>query len=374
MNGTGSSNALATSSDGVSIELATVETLGTGNIALNGTDSVNDFNTGVNLTFDSVIQSAGTLTITGAGTGSFSEAVNVADVTLSSVGNLAITATSDDINLGGNTITQSTGTGNVTVTGPVFIGSNNSVSANSGNFTFSSTIDGAGSLTAASASGAVTFTGAVGSATPVGNLTVGAGTTYSNGYSFGSTVAVSNTFSIAPGDPTQSIGVFGDTGTFQVTKADMDALETLTGAVNIAVGDSADSGLMRVAGANLTGASYGLALASGSGNIQFDGSVSASPAAITLASGKNFSATTASGNIVDNAAAGITTSGTGTITLTSGGNIDFANGTTLTSATGDVVLSAATDIVTNGNITTSSGNVTLDSDTAGAGGTGECDG
>ena len=244
---------------GVGLELNGLVNSGGGNITINGTGGtatgdVGEGGNGVEI-YNTLNSAGGTIAITGNGR------VGTGDI-----GGL----TGSDSTLVGATITS--GAGATGFTGAVEVIATNTVSSMSNNVSFSSTIDGSsGSLTVSSGSGTVTFTGAVGSTTPLTNLTVG------GNYTFGSTVAVAGTFSIAPGDPTQSIGVFGDTGTFQVTKADMDALETLTGAANIAVGDIADSGLMRVAGARSDRRGYGLSLASGSGNIQFDGVVSAQP-------------------------------------------------------------------------------------------------
>ncbi len=147
-----------------------------------------------------------------------SPALNLGSSTSS--GNLAITATT--INLNGGTITTNNGgaNGSVTMTGAVNIGAANStIDAGSGLITFTSTVAAGSNALTLESDGGITFNGGADSVTGTNNLR------------------------LAPASAGTSIGVAGDSGTLQITSTDVAALGSSF--VKVFIGRSDGSGTLK---------------------------------------------------------------------------------------------------------------------------------
>ncbi|HEX3658963.1 MAG TPA: hypothetical protein VHV55_24430 [Pirellulales bacterium] len=121
-------------------------------------------NTGGSYSSDQVnlglLNASGLVSVTGAGSDAVTMPSGLA------AGSLSITATAISVN-------SVTTTGNQTYSGPVTLAGDSTLSAGSGNITFSSTLDGAANLTVDSA-GVTTFGGTVGGITALSSLTTDA--------------------------------------------------------------------------------------------------------------------------------------------------------------------------------------------------------
>ncbi|WP_437185267.1 filamentous hemagglutinin N-terminal domain-containing protein [Planctomicrobium sp. SH668] len=314
-----------TSAHGLFLNDSTLQTNGGGTIALTGLGGGADSsgsNFGVSLYAGSTVSAQnGTITINGTGGHGSS----------SSIG-LSISG------LGTNTI-HSTGSGSILISG-TGNGSAHGVHLNSATGGIYSTT---GSVAVTGISGAsgsglkadnAGFT--LGGATATGDITL-TGDRLSLGGNV--TTRTSGTVTIRPYTASTSIGIGGATGMLDITSAILNSISAGT----LSIGRSDGTGLMRVAGTNLSARDYHLSLINGSGNIQLDGGVTA----LALGTSRNFSAATTSGHITAPTAAGtITTTRTGSggnITMTAGGSgtINVSNLTLNANNGGEINLTSA---------------------------------
>ncbi len=337
---------------GVSLSGATI-TAGGGNVSIRGTgyNTTTNSNYGVALTSTSSVTTTGTGTITvvGAGGGGSGNSGSNYGTYLSGS---TITAVNGAISVTGTGGGAGTGTNNY---GVYLLSTSGITSTGSGAITVTG-VRGGGAT--ASNYGLTTLTGTntLGGGSATGDVTLSADTVSIANHAVTTTGGVS----IKPYTASGTIGVAGATGTLAVTTGILGAITANT----LTIGRSDGSGLMRMRGWDASARSYQLALVNGTGNIQLDGTVN-----MTMATDKNFSATTAStGDVLTaNASAdgeGIITSGTGTITLASGDDITIAHDFGLTSATGTITLQANGNISYSsyGDVTTGGGNIVLNSD------------
>ena len=221
---------------------------------------------------DLIITSAGGAITTGAIEGTSSEDVTISSttgttntITVGAIGvttddginTVAVTATSN-ITLNGNIYTSNAAGNTVTITGPVTLGTNVTIdtaeAANDGTVNFTSTINGANTLTVNTDTASITFGGAIGGTTPITGLTI----TDANNVSFDGAVSVNGNF-----EQTAGTGTTTFTGG---TTVDIDGNFTLGATSTV----SADSSTIEVEGNWANSGTF----TCGTGTVTLDGTTS----------------------------------------------------------------------------------------------------
>jgi filamentous hemagglutinin family protein len=349
ISGTGGGNSSSSSNYGIHFFNANNITTGSGNIILVGAAGAGTTQNYGIYAFNSTLSStSGNINLLGTsanGTGSFGLYLQQDTFSTGGTGNITLYGTAGTVGGNGshNIFLQngasviSTGSGTITLTGAADL---STLPHSSG-----IVIGGSGSSTIGGAS----YSGTI----VISDYTLSMGS---------QTIQTTGNVILKPFSTSTTIGLGSATGTFGITSGILDSITAGT----VTLGRSDGTGLMRVAGYDASARNWGLSLLNGSGNIQFDGSVGGSPSALTLASGKTFSATTTtSGDITSSAAGSLVTSGTGTITLSAGHDINFTNAIGMSlNGSGAATLRANNSIIytSGGTITTQGGAITINSD------------
>jgi filamentous hemagglutinin family protein len=330
INGTGASTT-GNQNIGINFDSGFVETTGSGDISITGTgggSSTSSDNEGVKIFTSATVSSVnGNITISGTG-GSGSGSQTIDGITGGNHWGVEIAA-------GGKV--QSTGSGNIAVTGT---GGSGASGSNIGVIMIDETSGSPGQILATTGTTTVTGIAGSGGAGNVGfltdntsNIVIGNGSTAGdltiNADSItlgtGTTFNTTGTAYVKPYTASTTIGIAGSAGTLGLTSTYLGYFNAGT----LSIGRSDGSGLMRVAGVDLSARNYSLSLLNGSGNIQFDGGGTA----LTMITNKNFAAAT-SANFVTAGSGSIVTTGTGGITIddpvTLGANLTLTSADTVT--------------------------------------------
>ena len=302
----------------------------TGSVLLGVNDTLTTTNS--NVTFGSTLDGAFALTVVaGSGTVSFAGAVG---------GSSALTSLNDTgsgtTDLNGNVTT----TGSQAYSGPVLLGANDTLSTTNSNVTFSSTVDGANSLTVAAGSGTVSYDGAVGGTTALTSLNdAGSGTTDLKGN-------VTTTGAQSYSGPL----ILGNNATLTTTNSNVTFSSTVDGAFALTV--AAGTGTVKYNGAVGGTAELTSLSDTGSGTTDLNGNVTTTgmqmySGPVLLGTNDTLSTTNSNvtfGSTVDGAFALTVAAGSGTVSYD--GSVGGSTSLTSLNDTG----SGTTDL--NGNVTT----------------------
>ncbi|MCK4592266.1 hypothetical protein KAT63_02360, partial [Candidatus Parcubacteria bacterium] len=309
-----------------------------GNVTLNNATRIaSTDNTAI--TISGTIDGANILTInSGSGVVTFGGIIGgatpITSLTSSGSGTVAINTTA--------ITTRDVASNNVSFTGAVTLGAGLNITTdnttNDGTITFSSTVDGANTLTLTNGAGAVTLGGIIGGTTPITSLSVtGAGTATINTTAITTRdVASNNIFFTGPVTLGDNLNITTDNTTNDGT---ITFSSTTNGTYNLTL----NAGAAQVAFNNNVGAtqSIGLLTKQGSGGDLLFGSSTLTCTGLTLSAGTINNAGTDSGawtSTGDVTISSGTLKGTSTI-LTVGGNWD--NNGTFTRGTGTVTFNAS---------------------------------
>ena len=330
----------------------------TGNVNMRGSTGASGFSDGITMRYTSpIVTTSGSIFISGTAAatgGTAMYGVSLDEATLTS-GSGSINISGSGGSTGGvrffRGITVNSTSGNVIVSGTGTGANSHGIHFNRNAAGYNVINSGSGTLTLngiASASGTGIFSNAMGGTYSIGNgLQTGDIFINANSTNFTSTPMTFQTtgnINISPWFNGNTVGLNGAAGSVSIP------LSQLT-AANVTIGRTDGTGLMRVAGADLSTRVYNLNLLNGSGNIQFDGGT------LTMGTNRSLSVSPVTGNITTATAAGtVNTSGTGNITLsrpvTLGQNLTLNTGSAGTLAFGGTVNGGS-------NLTASAGSMTF---------------